>query len=518
MASQENLRKFFQNRKRIVKGKAHDLHIPSGPINIDQKPRSLIWTSTFRITPVRGSSTNPSSLKANVSGRTRFTRLYHIGTTSVVLAQDALKAAVREARAGHDIQQYDNATSALHQLAPDDPDSLIDAVWMTDTASKNRAQTLRLESELTSYKNNLIKESIRMGNGDLARHYQQIGDLNSAYKCASRMREYCTNSSHILSMSMLLITLSIEKGDWIGTQNAVMKVRNLQLKESDALDSEPKLHAALGLAQMCSGNYLDAARSFIQTDLERLQSGHFTDILTPNDVAVYGALCALASMDRDALQSAVLDSPSFRAFLELEPHLRRAITLYCSGKYSACLAILASYRPDYLLDIHLHKRLPELYATIRQKSIVQYFIPFSCVTLDSLTAAFSPADEQTSPPTTDPTASIEAELTDLIHRRLLDARIDLHNRLLVSLPSNFRHDVHREALDAATRYERAARQKLLRMNLLAAGLEVKAPRGRGAGGMQGMQGVSAGLGARDATAAAAAAAFEAPDGRGGKSG
>lgn len=53
-------------------------------------------------------------------------------------------------------------------------------------------------------------------------------------------------------------------------------------------------------------------------------------------------------------------------------------------------------------------------------------------------------------------------------------------KLLTSNPTNVRTDVHRETMAMAKRYEQAVRLRLMRMNIVAAGLEVTTS-GKGAG-------------------------------------
>lgn len=95
-------------------------------------------------------------------GRTRFNRLYLIGNTSTILAVDTLKAAVAEAKSGKDIGRYEKAVRALSEVAPGDQDATLDTAWIQDVQRSVRAQSERLENELRGYKNNLIKESIRV--------------------------------------------------------------------------------------------------------------------------------------------------------------------------------------------------------------------------------------------------------------------------------------------------------------------------------------------------------------------
>ncbi|KAK3061418.1 hypothetical protein LTS18_006314 [Coniosporium uncinatum] len=183
--------------------------------------------------------------------------------------------------------------------------------------------------------------------------------------------------------------------------------------------------------------------------------------MTGNDIAVYGGLCALASMDREELRRRVLDNSDFRQFLELEPQIRRAVSMFCQSKYAACLSILDSYAADYQLDIYLHGHIKDIYSRIRSKSIVQYFIPFSCVTLDEMQKQF-PSPH-----------GIEQELEDLIRRGELNARIDLVERLLVAPTSNPRIAAQAAAIDMAKDYERTLRLRLVRLNMMNAGLELK---------------------------------------------
>ncbi|XHG02553.1 hypothetical protein AWENTII_005901 [Aspergillus wentii] len=412
---------------------------------------------------------------ANYTGRTRFDRLFLIGICSSYLSTDALKAAIVEAKSSKDVIRYERAVRALADTASTESEATLDTDWMDYMQKVVKTESDRLEHELKGYKNNLIKESIRMGNEDLGLHYHQIGDLVGASKAYSRMRDYCTTPSHIASMLFKIINVAIERGDWLSVQSNVHRLRNLQSKPEEQTKNQPKMNAALGLSQLHSGSYLDAAHSFLGTDANLGAS--YNEVITSNDVAVYGGLCALASMDRNDLQRKVLDNNSFRNFLELEPHIRRAISFFCNSKFRPCLEILNAYKTDYLLDIHLQRHVATLYTRIRTKSIEQYLVPFSRVTLDSMAKIFAPAaiEEQTS--LTDPKSPFVKELIQLIENGTLDARIDLEKGVLVSNQTNLRTEVQQAALDSLTNYTREAHLRLLRTNILYAGLEVRPPPG-----------------------------------------
>ena len=98
----------------------------------------------------------------NYRGRTRFDRLFLIGRSSVTLCIDALKAAIAEAKRGRDTQRYRDAVECLRIASPSDLEANFDQKWLEQQEVANRAETARLQAELKVYKNNLIKESIRV--------------------------------------------------------------------------------------------------------------------------------------------------------------------------------------------------------------------------------------------------------------------------------------------------------------------------------------------------------------------
>lgn len=123
---------------------------------------------TLPITEVGG----PTSLLRSVgnpfligsTGRTRFERLLLIGISSSYLYLEALKAAIAEAKKGTDVQRYESAVSYIREIAPNDADATPDLDWIDRTKKLVKGATDKMELELKGYKNNLIKESIRVCN------------------------------------------------------------------------------------------------------------------------------------------------------------------------------------------------------------------------------------------------------------------------------------------------------------------------------------------------------------------
>jgi COP9 signalosome complex subunit 1 len=403
----------------------------------------------------------------------RVRRLANIARLCPPLALDALHLAIPTSTKAKDTQQYLDLVKLLHSLKPDDEMATVDSEWVTKTNKLNEHETERLEHELRGYKNNLIKESIRMGQEDLGTHFLAMNKLEQATKAYHKMREYCTTPKHIAEMTLKLAYINIVTPNWISAVSSAQKARSLTLRPEDKPRFESVSQAVIGLGYLGSANFGPAALAFLAVDPSYSTIGpvaniDFAHTMTANDIAVYGGLCALASMDRQQLQRSVLENPNFRNFLELEPHIRRAISFFCGAKYSQCLAILEAYRNDYLLDIFLGPHVNTLYHLIRSKSIVQYFVPFSQVTLSALTDAF-PKPGGTS-------QMMEAEIVDMIQRGILDARIDTVDSLLIAPPKDSRAEAHRGVIDTADEIEHSLRLKLHRINMVQAGLEIQAPK------------------------------------------
>lgn len=68
-----------------------------------------------------------------------------------------------EAKKGKDITYYTDAANLLSSIAPgSDAQDFIDPEWLGEQEKHNAADSKKLENELKQYKNNLIRESIRV--------------------------------------------------------------------------------------------------------------------------------------------------------------------------------------------------------------------------------------------------------------------------------------------------------------------------------------------------------------------
>ncbi|KAJ3032870.1 cop9 signalosome complex subunit [Rhizophlyctis rosea] len=399
----------------------------------------------------------------NYTGHTKIDRLWFIADRCPPLAVDALKMALEALKTTSNTLKYHQVHQKLtdilayhHQPLPS-----FDTRWYEETTSASNAKRNRLEQELKTYKNNLIKESIRMGHNDLGDYYYDIGDLNSALKSYSRTRDYCTTSKHIIDMCLNVIKVSIELSNMAQVQTHFLKAEQTpEIPDRNIVMG--KLNCAMALAQLDVGKYKQAARRFLEVSFE--MANHYNDVISPNDIAYYGALCALASFDRSELKKHVFENSEFKLYLELEPQVRELLHSFYNSKYHRCLNLMQTMKNDLLLDMHLHSHVEALFQSIRKRALVQYFSPFLSVDINKMAAAFNTS-----------VAHLEAELASLIRENEIQGRIDSHNKILKVKSADQRSQIFEKSLKMGTDYKKQAHFALLRMKLMQNNLIVRAP-------------------------------------------
>ena len=231
----------------------------------------------------------------------------------------------------------------------------LDLNWVDTRNKKAQMKLEKLDNDLKNYKSNSIKESIRRGHDDLGDHFldrysfnyrsfifyldflcDRSGDLANALKCYSRARDYCTSGKHVVSMCVNVIKVSVYLQNWshvISYVNKALATPDLNdgnLKSSDHLTLVTRLKCAGGLADLMTRKYSAAAKQFLAASLDHCEC---PDLLSPNNVAIYGGLTALATFDRAELYKQVISSAQFKLFLELEPQLREVIQCFYDSRF-----------------------------------------------------------------------------------------------------------------------------------------------------------------------------------------
>ncbi|XP_057672464.1 COP9 signalosome complex subunit 1 isoform X1 [Diorhabda carinulata] len=409
-------------------------------------------------------------------GLAKLYRLIYIIDHCPSLKLEALKIAIAYVTDTYNVNLYQvlhqklaEITTALNVpdvAAPSTSQDIpaIDNMWMETKSKKAAFKLEKLDNDLKNYKSNSIKESIRRGHDDLGDHYLDCGDLSNALKCYSRARDYCTSGKHVVNMCLNVIKVSVYLQNWSHVLSYVSKAESTpDFSETQSKDSNQiiltKLKCAAGLAELATKKYKSAAKHFLQANIDHCE---FPELLSPNNVAMYGGLCALATFDRHELQKNVIFSSSFKLFLELEPQLRDIIFKFYESKYASCLKLLDEIKDNLLLDMYIAPHVNILYTQIRNRALIQYFSPYLSADMHKMALAFN----RTVP-------ALEDELMQLILDGQIQARIDSHNKILFAKDVDQRSTTFEKSLLMGKEYQRRTRMLILRAAVLKNKIHVK---------------------------------------------
>ncbi|ETS60177.1 hypothetical protein PaG_05718 [Moesziomyces aphidis] len=232
-----------------------------------------------------------------------------------------------------------------------------------------------------------------------------------------------------------------------------------------------KLRAANAVACIGQGRYEAAAKLLLSID--PAHSSSLLDIISPSDVAIYTALCSLATMQRPALRTQVMESTKFRGFLEHEPYVRDLLEAFSTAQFRKAGAILDEHQARHLLDPYLAPHVGFLRTALTRRALRQFFTPFDRISIARMAEAFGWTHKR-----------MADELVVCIKRREFrnlpgkaaevgDARIDSINQVLEYRTKDARRAVFDSALELGDQRCRETKRLLLRMKLVENGVVAK---------------------------------------------
>jgi len=399
---------------------------------------------------------NLNEYASRYTGHTKIARLLFIAERYPEKQLEATKMAVEALKLTKNTTLY----RKVYEKAGDKLGAM-DSAWADGVDKKAQTQYDELESLLNNYKTNLMRKKIKQGHTDLGDYHYERGDFNAALRSYIRTQDYCQEPEHVIELCLNVIKVSIALNNFAHVPNYVEKAE--QIPENTDRTVIAQLNASYGLAHLENRKFKQAALKFIAVSAD--VAAKFTEILSPQDIAVYGALCGLAEFDRKELKEKILDNANFKTLLETLPKLGTMLSDFYNSKYASCLAYLDVLKNDLQLDLHLHDHINSLYERIRSKALVQYFSPYTSVDLNKMAQAFQVTLED-----------LEKELAKLImegenrsdrgDRIFINARIDSHNKRLYARQTQERLVTFDRAIAMGEDFQTNTRAMLVRVSLV----------------------------------------------------
>ncbi|KTW32902.1 hypothetical protein PNEG_04289 [Pneumocystis murina B123] len=393
----------------------------------------------------------------NYKGYTRIERLIFISEHCSFLCVEALKLAIELSQTETlDTVLYEKLVTRLQQKDSSECNIVLDTEWIHETKKNTKNILQKLKSRLKNYKNNFIKESIRMGYKDLANYYYLCRDLENSLKFYFKVHEYCATSKHSMDTLLNMIKIFLELKDFINANTYLIKIQNMSCKN----EITSKIEVISGLIYLNLENYKEAALKFCMIKME--EDMEFNDIISVNDLVIYAVICALSSFSRPELKQYIIDNVEFWKLHELEPQVFEIVTAFYSSNYLKCFDILNRLKNDFMLDIYLNRHVDNLFLYIRQRAYILYLKPFSYVDLRKMANVFLFLLN-----------NMEKELIQLILESKISAKIDNINKFLIIIEPSQQDMIYEKILKISNEYKRAAKLSLIHMELVKKGLEIK---------------------------------------------
>ena len=327
------------------------------------------------------------SYSAQYEGYTKLLRLQFIAAnSSTALRQQAYTILLQTLRDSLYSQFYQQIIPAMKSLVNGadiiKSDLYLDENWIQNISIITAQRLESLEYALTDAKSKMVKESIRSALSELANFYYCIGNLNEAMKWYFRCKEYCSTPRHFCDFTLNVFAIAIDTEKYFHTYNNLIKASDCG---SDSLMLS-KLRAASALVSLNEKQFKIAGLKFLSVSIDL--GRNFNTTITCEDIALYGALLSIATFDRAELRKHVLVERKYflNNFLPLCPAARDITLDYYNGRYSQCLRRLAQLKPRLLLDLHLSRHVPTLYAMITDRCILQYCKPYSVMDMNRMSA------------------------------------------------------------------------------------------------------------------------------------
>ncbi|OMJ81044.1 hypothetical protein SteCoe_18550 [Stentor coeruleus] len=310
------------------------------------------------------------------------------------------------------------------------------------------------EYKITQSKNAGLKDSYRVNILELGGYYYNAGDMNNSLKLLLRAKDLTVTAEQQYELCLRMAFTSLYKKNISFTQNNAQKVLGLV-----TLPEKSLLPAAIimGICSIDNGNYKTATEYFLRTAGDNSQ-----ELACNSDLAAYICICALASMDRKTISNEVIQSKAFITYSEEEPKFIELLECFLTCKFNRLIQILEDMHKQMILDVYIGRYMTTLCDEIKSRCLIQFMKAFKKIRISELALNFACSD-----------VDIEEKLAKLITDGKIDARIDAHQKTVMSRQVDEKNKVNRTVLNVAKSFMHNTQLVLLRMSMLNADVVVR---------------------------------------------
>ena len=216
---------------------------------------------------------------------------------------------------------------------------------LSEISHSNTLKLSRLEQELKTYNSNFIRESIRIGNLELAEFYYSQGDLQQSLKYYSIAKDNSSTQIHNCEQLLKIIELGIELQNYQVVFSSINKCCSIlnQMPHNDALMN--RLVLLNGVYHLEMGNFKQACLEMMKL---KYQNETIWSLISGRDIAIYSVLLMLVTMDRLELKE-MMENQDFKQYLELEPKIREILRLFYLSDFKQVFTLLNEFKVLFVI-------------------------------------------------------------------------------------------------------------------------------------------------------------------------
>jgi COP9 signalosome complex subunit 1 len=326
-----------------------------------------------------------------------------------------------------------------------------DESWIETIERKSAVKGDKIDTELTMAKNSLVKDAIRIGHNDMGDFCYERGDLENALKNYNKTRELLTTSYQNDDLVNNLIIISLDSEKFYNIQNASSRIGF----ETSSIVIQ-KCRIAEGIASLSQSNYRNAALKFLEIKSD-IFDHNINNIATIEDIMHYTILCVLATLQRNEIQSMMLDNNvKYKEVLELYPNIKSILTNYMDCKYNDVKIQLNNIKSYLSIDIYISNHINKLYDMIHEKMLLLYMSPYNKINLHTLSKEFNIQNKK----------ELFHILSNLILSNKLHAKINAVEMSLTKVEPNYHNDFVELAQNMINKNIIESQRMMLRLSLV----------------------------------------------------
>lgn len=307
--------------------------------------------------------------------------------------------------------------------------------WVAKTKSDNNEVITRLDQTQKTLAANFMHRELAPIYGQLADFYIMTGDYGMAQRYLDKQRSYDQSLYNNDEFTVKMAESAFLQENW----SLVRTIAAKKLLEEEATPANTRLGVLLGISYLRDHMYQECVGTLLKIWLpDVMTNGMFQGLSTDSDLAMYIAVCGLATLSRNNLKYLVVKDPVFRQLAENTGYLTQMLDDFLNLEYKSFFTLWESYYNTFAVDLYLGPVIKLLEAKIFQRAYMDYLTPFSLINMARMESVFG--------------RQIADELPDVIRHNRLNFKLDLNQGTVVHIKPDPATEVFTKAETVAERY------------------------------------------------------------------